>query len=59
MSVRNGGKGMDLEVFVGTDLRDGLNGAPVREGGLGIIEIFICDVLQVVVVDVGDTLGNL
>jgi hypothetical protein len=50
---------MDLEVFVGTDLRDGLNGAPVREGGLGIIEIFICDVLQVVVVDVGDTLGYL
>ncbi len=50
---------MNLEVFVGTDLGDGLNGTPVSEGGLGIIEIFICDVLQVVVVDMGDTLGNL
>jgi hypothetical protein len=59
MSVRNGGKGMDLEVFVGTDLWDWLNWAPVSEGRLSIIEIFICYVLKMIVVDVGDTLGNL
>ena len=59
MSVGDGRKGVNLEVLVGADLRDGLDRAPVREGGLRIVEIFVCNVLQVVVVDVSHTFGDL
>lgn len=59
MSVGDGRKGVNLEVLVGADLRDRFDGAPVGEGGLRIVEIFVCNVLQMVVVDVGHTFGDL
>ena len=59
MSVGHSGHGVDLEVLVGTDGSGGLNGSPVGESGLSIVEPGVAQVLHVVVVDVGDTLGNL
>ena len=59
VSVRNSCEGVDLEVLVGADLGDGLDGAPVSEGGLSIVEPFVGHVLKVVGINVGDTLGNL
>ena len=59
VSVGDSGHGVDLEVLVRTDLRDSLDGAPVGEGGLSIVEPVVAEVLHVVVVKVSNTLGNL
>ena len=59
MSVGDSGQGVDLEVLVGTNLRDGLDWAPVGEGWLSIIEPLVAQVLDVVVVDRGNSLGDL
>ena len=59
MGIRNGRKSVDLEVFVRADLGDCLDRAPICERGLSIVEILICNMLQMIVIDVGDTLGNL
>ena len=58
MSIGHGCEGVQLEVFVGADLGDGFDWAPVGEGGLGIVEPLIGQVLEVVGVNVGDTLGD-
>jgi hypothetical protein len=59
MSIGHGSEGVQLEVLVGADLGDGFNRTPVGKRGLGIIEPLIGQVLEVVGVNVGDTLGNL
>ena len=59
MSVGNGGHGVDLEVFVRSDLRNHFDWSPVSEGWLGIVEPLIAKLLNVVVVNVGNSLGNL
>ena len=59
MSVGDCGHGVDLEVLVRSNLRDSLNGTPVCEGRFSIIEPVIAQVLHVVSVEVGYTLGDL
>jgi hypothetical protein len=59
VSVWDSCHGVDLEVFVWADLGNWLNGSPVGEGGLSIVEPLVAEVLEVVVVDVSNALGNL
>ena len=59
VSVRYCGEGVNFEVLVGADLGDGLDRAPVGEGGLSIVEPLISKMLEVIVVNVSDTLGDL
>ena len=57
MGVGDGGHGVDLEVLVRSDLRHLLDGSPVGEGGLSIVKPLVAQVLHVVVVQVGHSLG--
>lgn len=59
MGVRDGCEGVDLEVLVGADLGHGLDGSPVSEGGLRIVKVLISNVLQMIVVNMSNTLGDL
>ena len=57
--VGHSGHCVDLEVLVGTVARDGLNRAPVGKAGLGIVEPLVAKLLDVIVVNVSGSLGNL
>ena len=59
MCVGDGGHGVDLEILVGSDNGNSLNWSPVGEGWLSIVEPLVADVLDVVVINVGNSLGNL
>jgi len=59
MGVRHGGDGVDLEVLVRSNVGGGLDGAPVGEGWLGIVEPLVSNSLQDVGIDVGNSLGDL
>jgi len=59
MSVGNGRGGVHLEVFVGSDLRNLLDWSPVSERWLSIIEPFVAKLLDVIVINVGNSLGDL
>lgn len=58
MSVSDGGHGVDLEILVRGDVRNGLDWAPVSEGWLCIVEVLVGNSLQDVAVDVGNSLGD-
>jgi len=59
MSVGHGGHGIDLEILVGSDNGNSLDWSPVGEGWLSIVEPLVADVLDVVVINVRNSLGNL
>jgi len=59
MCVGDGGHGVDLEILVRSDNGNSLNWSPVGEGWLSIVEPLVADVLDVVVINVGNSLGNL
>jgi len=59
VSVGDSGHGVDLEVFVWTYLGNWFNGSPRSEGGLSIIEPLVAEVLEVIVINVSNTLSNL
>jgi len=59
MRVSDSGHSVDLEVLVRTDRSGGLNGSPVGESGLSIVEPGVAEVLDVVVVHVGHAGGEL
>ena len=59
VSVGDGGHGVDLEELVGADGGGLLDGSPVGEGGLSVVEPLVAEVLDVVAVDVGDAGGDL
>jgi hypothetical protein len=50
---------VDLEVLVGTVAGHSLDGAPVGEAGLGVVEPLVGQVLHVVRVEVGHAVGDL
>jgi hypothetical protein len=58
MHVSNSAHSVDLEVLVGSCRGNGLDGSPVGEGGLGIVEPVVAHVLHVVSIEVSNTLGN-
>jgi len=58
MSVGDSRQGVDLEVLVRTVNGNSLDGTPVGEGGLGIVEPFVSESLHVVGVEVGNSLSN-
>ena len=58
VSIGDSGQGVDLEVFIWPDLRNLLDGTPVGEGGLGIVEPLVAQLFNMVVIDVGDSLGD-
>ena len=58
VSICDSRHGVDLEVLVGAHGRHLLDGAPVSEGRLGVVEPLVAHVLHVVVVDVGHSLGD-
>mgnify|MGYP000188319005 CR=1 FL=1 len=58
MGVGDGGHGVDLEVLVRSNVRNCLNWAPVGERWLGVVEPLVAHVLDVVVVDVGNSLRH-
>lgn len=59
VSIGNGAHGVHLEVLVTSNLCRLLNRSPVGERGLGIIEPVVAEVLDVVVVEMGNALGDL
>ena len=59
MSIGDSGHGVQLEVLVGADLGHALDWAPVGEGWLRVVEPVGAQLLDVVVVDMGDSLGDL
>lgn len=59
VSVGNSGHGVDLEVLVGTDHGNCLDWSPVGEGWLGIVEPLVAELFDVVVINAGNSLGNL
>jgi hypothetical protein len=59
MCVGDGGHGVDLEILVGSDNGNSLDWSPVGERWLSIIEPLVADVLDMVVINVGNSLGNL
>ena len=59
MGVGDSGHRVDFEVLVGAARGHSLNWSPVSEGWLGIVEPLIAQVLHVIVVDVGHSLGDL
>ena len=59
MGVGNGGHGVDLEILVGSDDGNSLDWSPVGERWLSIVEPLVADVLDVVVINVGNSLGDL
>jgi len=59
MGVGDSRHGVDLEVLVGADRGDRLDGAPVGERGLSIVEPLVGQVLHVIVVNVRNALGDL
>jgi len=59
MGVGHSGHGVDLEVLVGSTRGYSLDGTPVGEGGLGIVEPFVSQSLHVVGIEVGNSLGDL
>lgn len=59
MSVGNSGHGVDLEVLVGTDHGNLLDWSPVSEARLSIVEPLVAELFDVVVINVGNSLGNL
>lgn len=59
VSVGDGGHGVDFEIFVGGNMGGVLDGSPVGEGWLGIVEPLVGNILEVIVVNVGNSLGNL
>lgn len=58
MEVGNSTEGMVLEELVRTRSRNLLDGSPSSDGGLGIIEPLVTEVLHVVSIHMGDSLGN-
>lgn len=59
MGVSDSGHGVDLEVLVRTVHGNSLDGSPVGESGLGIVEPFVSQSLHVVGIEVRDSLSNL
>ena len=59
MSVRDSRHRVDLEVLVGADGGHLLDGTPVGEGRLSIVEPLVAQLLDVVGVDGGDSLSDL
>ena len=59
MGVAYSGHGVNLVVLVRTHSRDFLNGSPVGEGGLSVVEPFVAELSHEVGVMVRDALGNL
>lgn len=59
MGVGNSGKGVDLEVFVRSVLGHSLDGSPVGEAGLSIVEPGVAHVLHVVGIKSSNALGSL
>ena len=59
MGIADRSHGVNFEVLVGTDLRDLLDGTPVGERGLGIVEPLVAHVSHVVVVNVSNTSSDL
>jgi len=59
MGVRDSGHGVNLEVLVRSVNSNSLDGTPVGESGLGIIEPFVSESLHVIGIEVGDSLSNL
>lgn len=59
MQVGDSGHRVDLEVLVGSDGGSFLDGSPVRERWLSIVEPLVAQILDSVRVGVGDTLGDL
>lgn len=59
MSVGNSGHGVNLEIFVRSVNSNSLDGTPVGESGLTIVEPFVSESLHVVGIEVGNSLGNL
>ena len=53
MGVEDCRHSVDLEVLVGADLEDTLDGSPVGERRLGIVEPIVAEMLNVMVVDDG------
>jgi hypothetical protein len=58
VSVGNGGHSVDLKVLVGSNVRCCLNRSPVSEGWLSIVEPLVGKSLQLMVVNVSNSLGN-
>jgi hypothetical protein len=50
---------VDLKVFVRSNAGDGLDGSPVGPSGLSIVEPLLAQVLHMVSVEVGNTMGDL
>jgi hypothetical protein len=59
VGVDDSGHGVDFEIFVWHNLWYTFNWSPTCEGWLGIIEPFVAKVLNVVVVNVGNSGGDL
>jgi len=59
MSVGNSRHGVDLEVLVGTDHGNLLDWSPVSEGWLSIVEPLVAELFDVVVINAGNSLGDL
>lgn len=59
VSVCDGRHSVDLEVLIRSDTRNGLDRAPVREAGLGVVEPLVAQVFHVIGIDVADALGDL
>jgi hypothetical protein len=59
VGVHDSVHGVDLEVLVGTDGGSLLDGSPVGEGWLTVVEVLVGHMLDVVGVHPRDTLGNL
>ncbi len=55
MSVGDGRHRVYLEVLVGTDGRSALNGSPVGETWLSVVEPLVAKMLNVVVIEVAHT----
>lgn len=56
MSVRNSCHRVNLEILIRTDVRNTFNRSPVCERGLSIIEPVIAEVLEMMVVKMGNSL---
>ena len=59
MGVGNGGHGVDLEILVRSNNGHSFDWSPVSERWLSIVEPLVAHILDVVVVNVGNSLGNL
>ena len=59
MSIGDSSHGVYLEVLVRTDMGNCFNWTPVSEGWLSIIEPLVTQLLKVISIDMGNSLGNL